>query len=880
MASFVEDLRLGNTPDYSKKSGGPIRSQSNDAFGTLFKGVGDVMESGLKAVDTENQAKIDSTLYKGIDEIRNAQGVDAAVAANTPASQSLFDPSKESSNQATPATTPPGIDSATSEVARFAQARADGRISDTYFYSRVEALVRQVRSRYPGYREEIDKKVSSIVGTTPANALRSALLGDIAKAQTQQQKEKDDWRKYVDSNIEHMPPSLRQRAVAGEDSPEFRATVRNEVGQRKFVSQERQNFTSELEADAAKGRYDERKAVEYAGKTANGIVNDSFNDALDSGTRGQSLMASIQKLQGKTPTPEELIALKQQFGQFRLNLSNKIDTAFAQNWSADSTNSYASKIQDPGKLKSIKEAALSRVNDMETALINGDWGVFAANANAAKASKEAAVRQVLETNDAARTITTMREVFGPEVTTLYLNGTVGGAAGMKTLSDAATAINNLSKGQIGSGTKKISETLDQQKAANVRDRGAATRALIQDNATVLSEPKTPSKALTNIVSGVYDDPALMSKFSDSASKQEVFQRLTNPAITNNLSKGREADPKNWDSYRRWAGNAFRDSQSGNIATFSEHIKKQANGAEDGILIEALPNGRLALRQTKPTSGGSIDWGLGGPGGRLWQSLNGQISQFNVAVNNMEAIAKVEGYKVSEALMPFYNEMGITPGLTEGGGPGANTSMPASPPDVVGAVVNKVASLADSIQLSGDPEDTIDLNQQEAMRARNTGQSDPNWQSAGSIIPPAADLKTALTKAAEELGTTPQDLATVISYETGGSFDPSIRGGVKDSNGVGKHIGLIQFGRNEQQMYGARQDQSVGEQMQAVVRYLKHRGFKPGMDILDLYSTINAGAPGLYNRSDAGNGGAPGTVRDKVNNQMSRHRRKAEALFSN
>jgi hypothetical protein len=51
-----------------------------------------------------------------------------------------------------------------------------------------------------------------------------------------------------------------------------------------------------------------------------------------------------------------------------------------------------------------------------------------------------------------------------------------------------------------------------------------------------------------------------------------------------------------------------------------------------------------------------------------------------------------------------------------------------------------------------------------------------------------------------------------------------------------------------------------------------------MGMLDAYSIVNAGGPGLYNRTDANNGGAPGTVADKVNNQMSSHRAKAAALL--
>ena len=102
------------------------------------------------------------------------------------------------------------------------------------------------------------------------------------------------------------------------------------------------------------------------------------------------------------------------------------------------------------------------------------------------------------------------------------------------------------------------------------------------------------------------------------------------------------------------------------------------------------------------------------------------------------------------------------------------------------------------------------------------------------------------------------MATVIGYETGGKFDPAIRGGAGN-----RHIGLIQFGPTEQRQYGANTSQSFPDQMKAVVRYLKARGFKPGMSLVDLYSTINAGRPGLHHRSDAGNGGAPGTVADKV-----------------
>lgn len=142
-----------------------------------------------------------------------------------------------------------------------------------------------------------------------------------------------------------------------------------------------------------------------------------------------------------------------------------------------------------------------------------------------------------------------------------------------------------------------------------------------------------------------------------------------------------------------------------------------------------------------------------------------------------------------------------------------------------------------------------------------------------------EVKTGIADAAGALGVSPVDLATAISYETGGTFDPTKAG---PTTKWGQHRGLIQFGEPQARQYGVDWSNPVGSQLGAngaVVAYLRDRGVRPGMGLMDIYSTINAGAPGLYDRSDAAAGGAPGTVADKVNSQMAGHRAKAERLFA-
>ncbi len=135
------------------------------------------------------------------------------------------------------------------------------------------------------------------------------------------------------------------------------------------------------------------------------------------------------------------------------------------------------------------------------------------------------------------------------------------------------------------------------------------------------------------------------------------------------------------------------------------------------------------------------------------------------------------------------------------------------------------------------------------------------------------LIPAVRASAQRLGINPSDLLTAMSYETGGTLNPNLWGGKNN-----QYLGLIQFGPGEQQKYGVKPGMPVADQVTAAENFLRDRGVRPGMGMLDIYSTINAGSPGLYNRSDANNGGAPGTIYDKVTQQMAGHRARAESLL--
>tara|TARA_R110002153_G_scaffold24259_5_gene77628 strand:- start:2335 stop:5397 length:3063 start_codon:yes stop_codon:yes gene_type:complete len=140
------------------------------------------------------------------------------------------------------------------------------------------------------------------------------------------------------------------------------------------------------------------------------------------------------------------------------------------------------------------------------------------------------------------------------------------------------------------------------------------------------------------------------------------------------------------------------------------------------------------------------------------------------------------------------------------------------------------------------------------------------------------IRSGIAEAATELGMSPVDLGTLMSYETGGTLDPTQAG---PTTQWGQHRGFIQFGEPQAQQYGVDWADPVGSQLGAngaVVRYMRDNGYENGMSLEQAYSTINAGGPNYGNRTDENNGGASGTVAEKVRNQMQGHRANAERLF--
>jgi hypothetical protein len=138
-----------------------------------------------------------------------------------------------------------------------------------------------------------------------------------------------------------------------------------------------------------------------------------------------------------------------------------------------------------------------------------------------------------------------------------------------------------------------------------------------------------------------------------------------------------------------------------------------------------------------------------------------------------------------------------------------------------------------------------------------------------------DIRQGIIDAANALGVSPIDLATAMSFETGGTFDPMQSGPYTK---WGRHRGFIQFGEPQTAAYGidfsspqAAIDTQLGSNG-GVVKYLRASGVQPGMGLPDIYSAINAGGVGRGGAMDMG------TSVDQKVEMMGPHQKKAASLL--
>jgi LAS superfamily LD-carboxypeptidase LdcB len=160
--------------------------------------VGNVVANVAQGLDFRNQYNLREDIRTGVEIIRDQYGVNAG---SDTADGSLFNYDRS----------PEGLNQANEEIDRLTQAYQNGTLRESYYYAQLNSLVRSVKSRYPGYEDEIDQSIASITGVDPANAyisqLRQEALAD-ASSGSDHINDLEDYIKSHEGELELIYPGF------------------------------------------------------------------------------------------------------------------------------------------------------------------------------------------------------------------------------------------------------------------------------------------------------------------------------------------------------------------------------------------------------------------------------------------------------------------------------------------------------------------------------------------------------------------------------------------------------------------------------------------------------------------------------------------------
>ena len=640
MAEFNIIKERANPPQALGYSRG---GQDTNAFGKLFSGIGDAIGMAAETIDTDIQENIKSDVYEAYDRTNTEFGV---------TDRQLFeqDPGKGLPND---------IQQAGENLKRMNAAVAQGNLSDTHYWARMEAQVRQLRAKYPGYREQIDSMVSGVTGQTPANALRRQIMAENEASATKASSEEAKFQTWLQQNYKYLPPDVAEGYASGKyDKLELQTQAAKGQQHEHGIDLKKK----EAELLSKEGQMNQENAFTMGKEEVNTLSNDIFsNVTMTLGANRQSFYQMVAGAQdpsgdgGKGVTPDEQMMITQTFGtlkeKFQMELQNRIQNP----WVEGGKNSYAT-ILSAEQQKEMVDLGMARLSIIEDALKNENWGLLAAKQQEITARKAQATLNAITGpgGDILLNVQAVVGITGEEFfNKLYFD------SGM--INSEYTAAVNAAIVSSLKDNKTLTDQLKVFRDTGVTDATAYNELITKFANSVITDGITEQGA-TAMAMQIFGsgNEGMMNMLKSPADREKVFNTLTSRAMTQKIQKLAANNPEVWEAYEGWS-----------LRSFTTLFKTTADTVQDSVVSN--PNVEITFdpktKQFKMENMASLATAgkaLLMPGGMLDAAMNLEqtnaaqtaIGRINQAMRQIDPIISATGGDTAEELSKAFESMGI------------------------------------------------------------------------------------------------------------------------------------------------------------------------------------------------------------------------------
>jgi len=665
----LADVKPENYLGWSKAIEQPKPDQSKEA---LFKGIaevgGEALKTGKFLVETQSTNEMEKAFDPvQAEHIANLQKTEEAIKASAVANPanpmgvgmgegvgtSLLD---------TPKPIPSSIANLTPTMQKLESAKANGKLSETAYDMKLYTLLQDFRSKYPGFREHIDKEAHRITGKDIANDTIRNLVSDINSYVQNANAQKQHERNWIISHQGDFKDGPGMLAAYDSGSVPFVRVLQgaNERIKTEADLKERRMVMEDAKlTDESRARLATKASDDYLGRRAAEHID---NIIIHTGAGTDERMTEVMGRVAKGQLPELSSAQWEAEGQKIIAAKNNyLAEMRAEGLKVDKNGDSIAKLMGRDKFEaSLKEASLG-FDSLYDAIKSKDHGMVATSANFIKAGESDVLKNVM-TDPKIGPKVALLQVF-QKIDPKLANTFVQSILGSKDYSEAE-------KTALIAQTAQILTPNTTPKPPGTRGSGAAT-----------SINGAMNDAKINEVGNKYYRflAELPLKIAEGGTTIEARRELANKTFSpanrgmiNNVQEDTVTKPGKYYIYSQYGsekmvsemqklgGNYWTNYKNWMEETFSQDLFGRDMAALGNVQTGSIGTGGMKV--------GHVAWN--GTGFEL-RSDEGKlinyppITRLNMGISSLSNVYKAEGREPAGPILNMFIEHGFDPRLAEG-----------------------------------------------------------------------------------------------------------------------------------------------------------------------------------------------------------------------
>ena len=746
--------------------------------------------------------------------------------------------------------TPQGIQEIGSRWSALKQAFDQGEVSLQHYYGTITASIQDLKARFPGYTKEIDQAVRNVFGFDPANALRQQALNDIEAAKQAELKSANDWtkwtqqvnvREYLGLSAEQGNPFSDVYTNPGKyQDPAMQARVRDYVAKQTASDASLDRQKKRLELQNQTDNFYTNRSEEFASqetkRVVNTVLNSSFNQLGIQPSEGtessSSVYEEIFRLQeSQEASPEQVQALNTNLSRLEFQTRNSVITNLQSTLTGDGRSVY--DVLGPEQVNDIIDETIRPLEDLRNLLNNKEFGLASLYAREVQMRNE---RFQAEFQEAAPA--TARLMAQPQAVRDYiLQNPEANASFMSETESYGQALSVVVEG------KPLSEALNEVRVnqeMSDTEKDIAARGVVRKVVGLITDSNVDNATKADYIKKVFGTNPDNDPFTLIPEEQytQLFTLLTSPKMTGSVMK--TGDTEAIQSYQSFLINKFTAmplwrrmaADVTDAETFGRGFDIEWNGELNQLEIkgqsesffreENIPRHSVPVLNIESTLN-TVDTAL-----QQVKFRNAQrgVAELNSALRSVIPMLQATGVPKEQRgdyLLDLIEATGVS---HEGEKQNSmivqiqeaieNFSLGPKLPPQPGDISN-IDGLDFFPPIESDPTNSF----QEDQQADKSFSIDFTKISLPDYVMRDVEFINEVEKVSNKYNMHPHFLLAAIAFETGGTYNPSIR------NASSGATGLIQFIRSTAKSLGTNTNtlssMSRTEQMKYVDRYFKSVG---------------------------------------------------------